>query len=87
MDKKEYLKIATEYSKKRWNFDIVRYAGEEDGWRYFSCTREGRPKWSSLPTALRVNKSGKIEEVGGFDIRFRISHLAHELAANDEEYI
>lgn len=86
MDKKDYLKIAKEYSIKRWNFDIVRYAGEEDGWHYFSCTREGRPKWSSLPTALRVNKSGKIEEVGGFDIRFKISHLAHELAANDKEH-
>ena len=84
METKDYLRLATEYSIKMWDFDIVLYAGEEDGWHYFSCTREGRPKYSSLPTALRINKSGKIEEVGGFDIRFKISHMAHQMMANDK---
>lgn len=83
MDKKDYIKLAKEYSMKEWRFDIVRYAGEEDGWHYFSCTREGRPKWSSLPTALRIDKDGNLEEVGGFDIRFRISNRAHEISDND----
>lgn len=79
MEEKDYLSIAKEYSIKEWNFDIVLYAGEEDGWRYFSCTREGRPKWSSLPTSLRISKDGDIEEVGGFDIRLKISNMAHSL--------
>lgn len=79
MEKEDYLKIAKEYSIKMWNFDIVLPAGEEDGWHYFSCTRKGRPHYSSLPLAIRINESGDIEEVGGFDIRIKVSHMAHVL--------
>lgn len=63
MEKKDYLKIAKEYSIKTWNFDIVHFAGEENGWYYYSCTREGRPHYSSMPVAIRVNHNGEIEEL------------------------
>ena len=64
MGKIDCLKLAKEFALKEWNFDIVNPAGEEDGWHYFSCTREGRPKWSSYPCAIRVNESsGVVEEV------------------------
>ena len=77
MTKDEALKLAKEFSIKEWNFDIVLYAGEEDGWHYFSCTREGRPKYSSMPVAIRVNAS-RIEEIKG-DVIFRINANAIRL--------
>ena len=79
MTKEEALKLAKEFSIKSWNFDIVRYAGEEDGWHYFSCTREGRPHYSSLPVAIRVNQSSIIEELG-WDVRMKVIHRADDLA-------
>lgn len=72
----DYLKIAKDYSLKKWNFDIVKSAGELDGWHYFSCTRVGRPRWSSLPCAIRINQEGGIEELEDFESRRRISSLA-----------
>ena len=51
----DYLKIAKEYSLKKWNLDIVKDAGVLDGWHYFSCTRIGRRRWSSLPCAIRIS--------------------------------
>ncbi|MBD5237531.1 MAG: hypothetical protein HDS62_08400 [Bacteroidales bacterium] len=82
MEKKDYLKLATEYSIKMWNFDIVLYAGEEDGWHYFSCTREGRPKYSSMPVAIRVSSDGKeIERLGG-DVRYHVISMADRLNSN-----
>lgn len=78
MEKKDHLKIAKEYSIKIWNFDIVRYAGEEDGWQYFSCTREGRPHYSSMPLAIRVNNNGEVEEVKG-DARLKVNSMAYRL--------
>ena len=79
MEEKDYLELAREFSIKEWKFDIVLPAGVEDGWHYFSCTREGRPHYSSLPCAIRINKDGVIEDLGGFDIRLEISHRAHKL--------
>ena len=79
METKDYLRLATEYSIKMWNFDIVLYAGEEDGWHYFSCTREGRPKYSSLPRAIRIHSNSmSIEEVRG-DVRLKVNHMAYQL--------
>ncbi len=79
MEEKDYLKLAKEFSIKEWKFDIVRYAGEEDGWHYFSCTREGRPHYSSLPRALRVNgETGLVEEVRG-DVRLLVNSMAYQL--------
>lgn len=63
MDYNDYLKLATDYSIKQWGFDIVCFAGEEEGWYYFSCTREGRPHYSSLPVAIRINSLGEIDEL------------------------
>lgn len=81
MEQKDYLKLAKEYAMKQWRFDIVLPAGEEEGWHYFSCTREGRPKYSSMPTALRINESRKIEEVKG-DAIFKVIATAHRLIRN-----
>lgn len=78
MKKEDYLKIAKEYSIKMWNFDIVLYAGEEEGWYYFSCTRKGLPHYSSLPVAIRVNGEGEIEELG-WDVRMKVIRMADEL--------
>lgn len=79
MEEKDYLKLAKEFSIKEWNFDIVRPAGEEDGWHYFSCTREGRPHYSSMPLALRVNNTtGLVEEVRG-DARLMVNSMAYQL--------
>ncbi len=78
MEKKDYLQLAKEYAMKHWRFDIVLPAGEEDGWHYFSCTREGRPKYSSMPLAIRVKSKGEIEVVAG-DARYRVVGKAYEL--------
>lgn len=78
MEENYYLKLAKEFSIKEWNFDIVLPAGEEDGWHYFSCTREGRPHYSSMPVAIRINNSGIIEELG-WDVRMRVIHEADKL--------
>lgn len=78
MEEKDYLKLAKEFSIKEWNFDIVLSAGVEDGWHYFSCTREGRPHYSSLPVAIRINDNGKIEELG-WDVRMKVIRMADKL--------
>lgn len=83
MDYNDYLKIATDYSIKQWGFDIVRFAGEEEGWRYFSCTRDGRPHYSSLPMAIRVNKHGEIETLEG-DLRLRVNFMAYQLESKSQ---
>ena len=83
MTKEEALKLAKEFSIKNWTFDIVRYAGEEDGWHYFSCTREGRPHYSSLPRALRVNAKGEIEEVRG-NTRQMVNAMTYKLKIQSE---
>lgn len=77
MEEKDYLKLAKEYSLKRWNFDIVLSAGEEDGWHYFSCTRANRPKWSSVPRAIRINSSLQIENVD--EVRIKVNSRAYKL--------
>lgn len=79
MTVEEALKLAKEFSIKNWNFNIVLYAGEEDGWHYFSCTREGRPKYSSMPVAIRVSKYGVVEELG-WDVRMKVIRMAKELS-------
>lgn len=78
MNNEDFLRIAKEFSIKKWGYDIVLPAGEEDGWHYFSCTREGRPHYSSMPVAIRVNSSRKIEEVKG-DAIFKINAMAIRL--------
>ena len=83
MTKEEALKLAKEFSIKNWDFDIVRYAGEEDGWHYFSCTREGRPHYSSLPRALRVNAKGELEEVRG-NARQMVNAMTYKLKIQSE---
>lgn len=82
MENQYYLALAKEYAIKHWRFDIVLPAGEEDGWHYFSCTREGRPKYSSMPMAIRVNGKGDIEELG-WDVRMKVIHNADKLKNND----
>lgn len=77
MGEKDYLKLATDFSIKNWNFDIVKPAGEKHGWFYFSCTRNGRPKWSSMPCAIRINNVGKIEVLEDFQIRRAVSSIAN----------
>lgn len=78
MEDKDYLKLAKEFSIKEWNFDIVCPAGEEDGWHYFSCTRNGRPHYSSMPVAIRIDKHGTIEELG-WDVRMKVIRMADKL--------
>lgn len=75
-----YMKLAKEYSIKQWGFDIVLPAGEEDGWHYFSCTKEGRPHYSSMPMAIRVNRDGNSIEELGWDVRMKVIRLADKLA-------
>ncbi len=72
MGEKDYLKLATDFSIKNWNFDIVKPAGEIQGWFYFSCTRNGRPRWSSLPCAVRINGVGTIEALEDLPTRLAI---------------
>lgn len=79
MEKIDYLKLAKEYAIKQWNFDIVLPAGEEDGWHYFSCTREGRPHYSSMPMAIRINDGKDIEELG-WNVRLKVIHMADKLS-------
>lgn len=72
------MKLAKEYAAKE-NCDIVLYAGEEDGWHYFSYTRPNLPKYASLSRAMRINRSGKIEKLGGFEIRCKVKNRADAL--------
>ncbi len=79
MGEKDYLQLATDFSIRNWNFDIVKPAGEDEGWFYFSCTRKGRPRWSSLPCAIRINHVGNIEVLEDFQTRRVISNLANRI--------
>ena len=79
MGERDYLKLATDFSIKNWNFDIVKPAGEKQGWFYFSCTRKGRPRWSSLPCALRINVFGDIEVLEDFQTRRAVSNIADRI--------
>lgn len=83
MDYNDYLKFATDYSIKQWGFNIVRYAGEEDGWHYFSCTREGRPHYSSMPVAIRVNSDKVVEELG-WSVRMKVIKSADMLHKSED---
>lgn len=75
----DYLQIAKDYAMEKWRFDIVLPAGEEDGWHYFSCNRENRPKYSNMPVAIRVRFDGEVEEILNRMLSRRIDSYAHEL--------
>lgn len=77
MGLEKYIQIAKDYSIKRWNFNIVKLAGEADGWFYFSCTGIGRPRWSSLPCAIRISETGEIEELEDFQSRRMVNAMAN----------
>lgn len=83
MEMKDYIKLATDFANQK-GCDIVRYAGEEDGWHYFSFTRLGLPRYGSLPQALRIDHQGNIEELGGFVMRSKVSDNATKLAKSSE---
>jgi len=78
MEKIDYYKIAKEYAASE-DCDIVQYAGEEDGWHYFSYTKPNLPKYGSLPGAMRINDNGIVEKLGAFDVRFNVSRMARLL--------
>lgn len=84
MKEKDYLKIAKEYSMKEMKFDIVLYAGEESGWRYYSCDRKGRPRYSNIPVAIRVNCRGDVERFGDINFRMKVYRRAVELRDNSD---
>lgn len=84
METKDYIKIAKEYSIKQWGFDIVLPAGEEDGWHYFSCTREGRPHYSSMPAAIRINHHKVIEEIKG-DALYKVNGIAYRMSLKSKD--
>ncbi len=79
MGEKDYLQLATDFSIRNWNFDIVKPAGEDEGWFYFSCTSKGNPRWSSLHSAIRINHVGNIEVLEDFQTRRVISNLANRI--------
>lgn len=82
MEKIDYLNLAKAYSMEHWRFDIVLPAGQQGEWYYFSCTRQGRPKWSSLPCAIRINKHGEVEELEDFQSRRTVSKMADQLTVH-----
>ena len=71
-------KLAIKYAEKE-QCNIVRYSGYEDGWYYFSFTRNDRPKYSSLSFALRINSNGKIENIDDIGVRMSVRLNAIEL--------
>lgn len=79
MENIDYLSLAKAYSMEHWRFDIVLPAGRHGEWYYFSCTRKGRPKWSSLPCAIRINNRGEVEELEDFQSRREVSRMARLL--------
>lgn len=83
----DYLQIAKDYAMKMWRFDIVLPAGEEDGWHYFSCNRENRPKYSNMPVAVRVGVNGRVKEIRNTTLSRRIDSYAHELLLKSSENI
>lgn len=73
----EIKELAIKYAWDNYKFDIVAYAGEEDGWHYFSMTCDGRPKYSNMPLVLRIGSNGDTETIVDLIIRNHIS-VAHK---------
>ena len=78
MSKINYLQLAVKYAKFK-GCSIVKAAGSEDGWHYFAYTRPNLPRYGSLPSAIRINEVGKIEELHSFLMRQKVNNRAYEL--------
>lgn len=77
-----YLEIAKAFAKEQ-GCDIVRPAGYEDGWYYFAFTKPNLPRYGSLPRAMRINKKGEVEELGGFLNRMTFNNQSYILMSKD----
>lgn len=78
MQYKEILKLAKQYVKER-GYSIVKPAGQEGGWYYFAYSRPNLPQYGSLPSALRIDFNGNVEELRSFILRQRVSNMAYAL--------
>lgn len=69
--------IAKVFASKK-GCDIVKEAGCEGEWHYFAYTKTDLPKYGSLPSAVRINEKGEIEELHSFLIRQKVSNRAYQ---------
>lgn len=74
----DFYGLALQYAKMK-GCSIVKDAGTEDGWHYFAYTRPNLPKYGSLPSAIRIDEDGKIEELRSFIMRQKVSNKSYEL--------
>ena len=73
-----FYQLALRYAKMK-GCSIVKDAGAEDGWHYFAYYRLNLPKYGSLPSAIRIDADGKIEELRSFIMRQKVSNKAYAL--------
>ena len=76
-----FYRLALQYAKMK-GCSIVKDAGNEDGWHYFAYTRPNLPKYGSLPSAIRINAEGKIEELRSLIMRQKVNNKAYALEHN-----
>ena len=61
MTKEEALKKAEAWGKKQeWPYDVVRYAGEKNGWHFVHLDRSVRPRYIGFGMALKISPKGRI---------------------------
>jgi hypothetical protein len=78
--KEQALEIATEWgSKMSWPYDLIRYAGMENGYHYIHLDHKVRPRYVGFGAALRIDDKGEIYEIRNCISINNISHHANLL--------
>jgi hypothetical protein len=78
--REDAIRIATEWgSKMSWPYDLIRYAGMEDGFHYVHLDRKVRPRYVGFGAALKIDNDGNIFEIEDCMSINNICHYANLL--------
>jgi hypothetical protein len=84
--REDAIRIATEWgSKMSWPYDLIRYAGMEDGFHYVHLDRKVRPRYVGFGLGLEIDGNGNINVIRDCMSINNISHHANLL--EDEENV
>jgi hypothetical protein len=73
--KEQALEIATEWGSKRaWPYDLIRYAGMEDGYHYVHLDHKVRPRYVGFGSALKIDAKGNVNVIKDC---ISINHIWH----------
>lgn len=78
--KEQALEIATEWgSKMSWPYDLIRYAGMENGYHYIHLDHKVRPRYVGFGSALKIDNRGNVHEIEDCMSINNICHYANLL--------